>query len=156
MIITQTPLRISFLGGGTDFPGFYREHGGCVLTTAIDKYVYCIVKERFDKKVSTYASVTYEVFDIPSTDYHNELYSKLHEKYQDLDTLDEKRAGILNFDTNFLQNEKGLKKDRAWKGKENQATLSTYIRNCIHHPDNGDTYKDEDLRKSIELLRSYL
>lgn len=51
MIITQTPLRISFLGGGTDFPDFYKEYGGCVLTTAIDKYVYCIVKERFDKQI---------------------------------------------------------------------------------------------------------
>ena len=48
MIITQTPLRISFLGGGTDFPQFYREYGGCVLTTAIDKYVHCIVQKRFD------------------------------------------------------------------------------------------------------------
>lgn len=48
MIITQTPLRISFLGGGTDFPDFYHQHGGAVLSTAIDKYVYCIVKKRFD------------------------------------------------------------------------------------------------------------
>jgi D-glycero-alpha-D-manno-heptose-7-phosphate kinase len=51
MIITQTPLRISLLGGGTDFPEFYEEHDGCVLTTAIDKYVYCIVKERFDDDI---------------------------------------------------------------------------------------------------------
>lgn len=51
MIITQTPLRISFLGGGTDFPDFYNKFGGCVLTTAINKYVYCIVKERFDKQI---------------------------------------------------------------------------------------------------------
>ena len=51
MIITQTPLRISFLGGGTDFPKFYREYGGCVLTTAIDKYVYCIVQKRFDEMI---------------------------------------------------------------------------------------------------------
>lgn len=51
MIITQTPLRISLLGGGTDFPEFYEKHGGCVLTCAIDKYVYCIVKERFDEKI---------------------------------------------------------------------------------------------------------
>lgn len=48
MIITQTPLRISFAGGGTDIPQFYREHGGCVLNAAIDKYIYVIVKERFD------------------------------------------------------------------------------------------------------------
>ncbi|MEK7091039.1 MAG: GHMP kinase [Patescibacteria group bacterium] len=51
MIITRTPLRISFLGGGTDFPDFYKKHGGCVVTTAIDKYVYVIVKERFDKQI---------------------------------------------------------------------------------------------------------
>lgn len=51
MIITQTPLRISFLGGNTDFPDFYLKHGGAVLTTAIDKYIYCIVSERFDDKI---------------------------------------------------------------------------------------------------------
>lgn len=113
-------------------------------------------KEQFDKKISTYAGVTYEVFDIPSTDYHNELYSKLHEKYQDADLADEKRSGILNFDINHLQKEPALKKDKPWKGKPNQVTLSTYIRNCIHHSDNGDTYKIEDLRKSIESLRSCL
>ena len=50
MIITQTPLRISFAGGGTDFREFYEQHGGCVVSSAIDKFVYCIVKERFDDK----------------------------------------------------------------------------------------------------------
>ena len=48
MIITQTPLRVSLLGGGTDFREFFREWGGAVLSLAIDKYVYVIVKERFD------------------------------------------------------------------------------------------------------------
>ncbi len=51
MIITQTPLRISLLGGGTDFPEFFVEHGGAVLTSAIDKYIYCIVTKRFDDKI---------------------------------------------------------------------------------------------------------
>jgi D-glycero-alpha-D-manno-heptose-7-phosphate kinase len=40
MIITSTPLRISFFGGGTDYPVWYREHGGSVLATAIDKRCY--------------------------------------------------------------------------------------------------------------------
>lgn len=40
MIISQTPFRISFFGGGTDFPEYYREFGGAVLATAIDKYCY--------------------------------------------------------------------------------------------------------------------
>jgi D-glycero-alpha-D-manno-heptose-7-phosphate kinase len=51
LIITRTPLRISLAGGGTDFPDFYQQHGGCVVSTAIDKYVYCIAKERFDDKI---------------------------------------------------------------------------------------------------------
>jgi D-glycero-alpha-D-manno-heptose-7-phosphate kinase len=40
MIITSTPLRISFFGGGTDYPVWYRQYGGSVLSTAIDKYCY--------------------------------------------------------------------------------------------------------------------
>jgi D-glycero-alpha-D-manno-heptose-7-phosphate kinase len=51
MIITQTPLRISLAGGGTDFAGFYEKHGGAVLSTAIDKFIYVIIKARFDKKL---------------------------------------------------------------------------------------------------------
>ena len=51
MIITQTPLRIGLLGGGTDLASYYREHGGRVLNAAIDKYVYVIVKERFDHDI---------------------------------------------------------------------------------------------------------
>jgi D-glycero-alpha-D-manno-heptose-7-phosphate kinase len=51
MIITQTPLRIGLLGGGTDLPGYYLEHGGRVLNCALDKYVYVIVKQRFDEDI---------------------------------------------------------------------------------------------------------
>jgi D-glycero-alpha-D-manno-heptose-7-phosphate kinase len=40
VIITRTPFRVSFFGGGTDYPGWFREHGGAVLATAIDKYCY--------------------------------------------------------------------------------------------------------------------
>jgi D-glycero-alpha-D-manno-heptose-7-phosphate kinase len=40
MIISRTPYRISFFGGGTDYPGWYREHGGAVLAATIDKYCY--------------------------------------------------------------------------------------------------------------------
>ena len=51
MIIVQTPLRISFFGGGTDFPSYYMEEGGCVLSSAIDKYIFVTVKNRFDEKI---------------------------------------------------------------------------------------------------------
>ncbi len=56
MIISQTPLRISLVGGGTDFKGFYKREPGLVLSTAIDKYIFVLVKERFDDKI--YVSYT--------------------------------------------------------------------------------------------------
>ena len=40
MIITRTPFRVSFFGGGTDYPTWYQRHGGVVLATSIDKYCY--------------------------------------------------------------------------------------------------------------------
>lgn len=48
MIISRTPLRVSFLGGGTDLADFYREEEGAVLSTTIDKYIYITVNDRFD------------------------------------------------------------------------------------------------------------
>lgn len=48
MIISKTPLRISLIGGGTDFRNFYEKHGGRVISATIDKYVYVILKERYD------------------------------------------------------------------------------------------------------------
>lgn len=44
MIVTRTPLRVSFVGGGTDLPAFYEREGGAVLSTAITRYVYVTVK----------------------------------------------------------------------------------------------------------------
>ena len=51
MIIVQTPLRVSLFGGGTDFPAFFEKEGGCVLSTAIDKYIFVVIKKRFDQKL---------------------------------------------------------------------------------------------------------
>jgi len=47
VIITRSPLRISLGGGGTDLPSYYREHGGFVLSAAIDKYVYITLHQTF-------------------------------------------------------------------------------------------------------------
>ena len=51
MIIVRTPLRLSFAGGGSDLKAFYRQKDGMVISSAIDKFVYVIVKERFDDKI---------------------------------------------------------------------------------------------------------
>lgn len=51
MIISKTPLRMSFAGGGSDLPVFYRKFGGAVVSTAIDKFVYVTVNKKFDDRI---------------------------------------------------------------------------------------------------------
>ena len=51
MIIARTPLRISFVGGGSDLKDFYEKSDGMVVNATLDKYVYAIVKERFDDMI---------------------------------------------------------------------------------------------------------
>ncbi len=59
MIISRTPLRVSFAGGGTDIPEYYRSNGGgAVVNTAIDKYVHIIVNKKFDDQVRVSYSET--------------------------------------------------------------------------------------------------
>jgi D-glycero-alpha-D-manno-heptose-7-phosphate kinase len=64
MIITSTPLRFSLFGGNTDFREYFLKYRGLVLTTTIDKYIYCIVKERFDNKIVVNYSIKEEVDNI--------------------------------------------------------------------------------------------
>ena len=51
MIITKTPLRITFTGGGSDMPSFFEKHDGHCINATIDKYVYVLVKKRSDNKI---------------------------------------------------------------------------------------------------------
>jgi D-glycero-alpha-D-manno-heptose-7-phosphate kinase len=62
MIISRTPLRISFAGGGSDLPDFHRYEPGAVVSTAIDKYIYITVNKKFDRKIRASYSVT-EIVD---------------------------------------------------------------------------------------------
>lgn len=67
MIISRTPFRISFFGGGTDYPEWYSEHGGAVLATTIDKYCYISVRELppfFDHKFRVVYSLVENVAEI--------------------------------------------------------------------------------------------
>ena len=50
MIISKTPLRISFLGGGSDFPEHYHKHGGACLSAAINKYIYVIINPKHESR----------------------------------------------------------------------------------------------------------
>ena len=67
MIISRTPFRISFFGGGTDYPEWYGDHGGAVLATTIDKYCYISVRELppfFDHRFRVVYSIVENVKEI--------------------------------------------------------------------------------------------
>jgi D-glycero-alpha-D-manno-heptose-7-phosphate kinase len=61
MIISRTPLRISFVGGGTDLPAFYEREPGAVVSTTINRYVYITVNRKFDRRIRASYSQTESV-----------------------------------------------------------------------------------------------
>jgi D-glycero-alpha-D-manno-heptose-7-phosphate kinase len=71
MIISRTPLRISFAGGGSDLPAYYRNETGAVLSTSINKYIYITVNKKFDHKIRASYSIT-EIVDQVG-ELHHEL-----------------------------------------------------------------------------------
>lgn len=58
MIVNRTPLRMSFVGGGSDLPSYYRQKRGAVLSTSVDKYMYVTVNKKFDSDIRLSYSVT--------------------------------------------------------------------------------------------------
>lgn len=91
---------------------------------------------------SSYAQVNYDVFDIATSDFHNELYGK----------LEATKKAALNT----------LTKDKKWKnsksGIEEDVSLATYIRHSIHHPENtqNSPFTEKQLKESIEILKNLL
>jgi hypothetical protein len=94
---------------------------------------------QISKSQSSYSEVNYTVFNIVTADYHNELYGYLE---------DISKAKL-----------ESLQKDKKWfnekLNKGEQVSLSKYIRNSIHHPENTSNkmYTDIQLKKSIEIMR---
>jgi D-glycero-alpha-D-manno-heptose-7-phosphate kinase len=73
LLITRTPLRVSFLGGGTDFPWYFEEYGGAVISAAIDKYIYLSAIPSYNQqetylkysnyeRVSSYEDIEHPIF----------------------------------------------------------------------------------------------
>lgn len=61
MIISKTPLRMSYVGGGSDIAAFYKNHGGAVISTSINAFVYVIIKKRFEEGIRLSYSKTENV-----------------------------------------------------------------------------------------------
>jgi len=63
MIITKTPFRVSFCGGGSDLPEFYEKNGGCVVSTSINKYIYMSIHPYFNPQQTVLKYSENEIVD---------------------------------------------------------------------------------------------
>jgi len=70
MIISKTPLRMSFVGGGSDFKGYYQKNYGSVVSTAIDKYIYVTINKKFDDLIRVSYSKTETVENIKDIEHN--------------------------------------------------------------------------------------
>jgi len=76
MIISQTPLRMSFVGGGSDLPSYYRKQTGAIVSTTINKYIYINVNKKFDHLIRASYSIT-EFVDRPEKLKHELIRESL-------------------------------------------------------------------------------
>ncbi len=95
----------------------------------------------------TSAETTYLAFDLTSNDYHIELYGWLQDK-ESKNTI----KSCDDFIKSQLHYSPAIHSKPSSFGTTSYDTLPTYIRNAIHHPDSGNTYTENELRTSIELL----
>jgi D-glycero-alpha-D-manno-heptose-7-phosphate kinase len=79
VIITKTPFRVSFCGGGSDLPSFYEKHGGCVLSTSINKYMYISVHPYFNSNQTVLKYSETEIVDDLSAIKHKIFNCVLNE-----------------------------------------------------------------------------
>ena len=108
MIISKTPYRISFFGGGTDYPGWYRENGGQVLSTTINKYIYISCRNL-----------------PPFFEHKHRLVYSMIEEVQDISEIDHPAARAV---LNFLKSEDGMEihYDGDLPGKSGMGSSSSF------------------------------
>jgi D-glycero-alpha-D-manno-heptose-7-phosphate kinase len=96
MIVSRTPLRISFAGGGSDLPGFYMQEQGAVLSTSIDKYIYLAIHRFFEPdKIQLKYSRTELVNDVSEINHpiFRECLSMFHLRGVDINSIADVPAG---------------------------------------------------------------
>ncbi len=143
MVITRTPFRISLCGGGSDIKSFYEKHGGCVLSTTINKYMYITSHPSFDKKTT--------VLKYSKTETVNEINEIEHDIFREC-LKKEKLEGLeitsiadvpqgtglgssSSFTVGLLKNLKCHK--REYISKEDVAAYACDIENNVVHTTNG-------------------
>jgi D-glycero-alpha-D-manno-heptose-7-phosphate kinase len=114
MIIARTPFRISFLGGGTDYPSWYRNHGGAVLATTIDKY--CYITCRY----------------LPP--FHEHRFSVVYSKMEWCNTIDEIKHPAAREVLRFLNVDRGVEihTDADLPGRSGMGSSSAFTVGLLH------------------------
>lgn len=115
----------------------------------------------FGRFSPTWGEINWNAYDLPTVEFHNELYGFLQAKATD---EDEQNYYEENFDA-WLKDKLSTEQNRTWikiksdgSTEDTNRTLQTYIRNSIHHPENthNDKYSDEDLRKSTQEMIDFI
>lgn len=129
------------------------------IMTAVQPLIKVLLKQSGRIKEATIAErklsylsaneINYIAFQLPTEEYHNELYEELFRQYATT-------PHILDFDIDYFQNVKGESASYPWKGTPNRVSLHTYIRNQIHHRSGNGTASISDIKNSIEKMRSFL
>ncbi|MEM9216992.1 MAG: AAA family ATPase [Cyanobacteria bacterium P01_F01_bin.150] len=108
----------------------------------------------FDRS-PTYGEIMWKAFDMPTIEFHIDLYNALHSKYRE--ELNKNSLIIKDFDQDFFVQKCSFAQEFPWKSHPNRVSFHTYLRNKIHHPkENGGLPDDEALAQSIKDMISLL
>jgi predicted ATP-dependent endonuclease of OLD family len=104
-----------------------------------------------ERKLPYYSAseTNFLAFGLVTEEYHNELYEYLKSQHGE-------KLSLKQFDNSYFIQEKKQKPQYSWKGQPNKVSLHTFIRNQIHHPVDNGTPNMDDLKKSIEQMRSFI
>src|SRR5689334_14748344 len=141
MIIARTPFRISFLGGGTDYPSWYRKHGGAVLGTTIDKYGYITCRR------------------LPP--FHEHRISVVYSKIECCNTIDEIQHPAAREVLRFLKEDRGVEIHHdadlpARSGMGSSSAFTVGLLHAIHALQGRIVSKQQLALESIHLEQEVL
>ncbi len=129
MVITQTPLRISFFGGGTDYPVWFRENGGAVLATTIDKYIYTSCR--------------------PLPPFHDHKHRLIYSKMEYVNTIDDIVHPAVREVFRYMKQETGIElhHDSDLPARSGMGSSSSFVVGLLHalHALRGDLVDKNNL-----------
>ncbi|MGE4131809.1 MAG: kinase [Bdellovibrionales bacterium] len=140
MVIVQSPVRISFFGGGTDYPVWFREHGGAVLATAIDKYLYIQCRKL--------------------TPFHDHKHRIIYSKMEDVREIDEIKHPAVREVFRYMRVEEGIEMhyDSDLPARSGMGSSSSFVVGLMHalHALRGEMVDKEHLAKDAIYVEQEL